>query len=286
MILVTGATGQIGGAVIGQLDGVAGVRALAREPVDLGDVEVAVGSFDDERSLASALDGVETVFLTGRDNPDQVEQHGRVLDVAQAAGVRHIVKLSALAARPDSPVALMRWQHAIEERLRESAFAWTFLRPHLFMQNLLRFAGDVTAGGTLAAPMGDGRYPLVDTRDVAAAAAAVLRDPAQHAGRIYALTGPDALTYDDVARAIGDLVGRPVSYEPRIPEEFRAGLLAAGIPAWRADDLAAIASAYTDDENVPSGDLAGLLGRPATTFDQFLSDHRDRYLAGLSRSHL
>ena len=79
MILVTGATGQIGGAVLENLAGTSGVRALVREPVDLGGIDVAAGSFDDERSLAMALEGVETVFLTGRDNPDQVDQHTRVL---------------------------------------------------------------------------------------------------------------------------------------------------------------------------------------------------------------
>jgi uncharacterized protein YbjT (DUF2867 family) len=158
MILVTGATGQIGSAVIENLAGVPDVRALVREPTDVGDVDVAIGSFDDERSLAAALEGVETLFLTGRDNPDQVEQHGRVLDAARAAGVRRVVKLSAIAARPDSPVALMRWHHAIEERLRRSSFAWILLRPHLFMQNLLRFAGDVAEHAKIAAPMGDRRY--------------------------------------------------------------------------------------------------------------------------------
>lgn len=286
MILVTGASGQIGSAVLQNLAGAPGVRALVREPTDLGGVDVAVGTFDDERSLAAALAGVETVFLTGRDNPEQVEQHARVLGVARAAGVRHVVKLSALGARPASPVALMRWHAAIEERLRESPFAWTFLRPHLFMQNLLRLAGDVAEQSRIAAPMGDGRYPLVDTRDIGAAAAAVMRDPGPHAGRAYALTGPSALSYGDVARAIGDLVGRPVEYEARPPAEFRASLLEAGIPPWRADDLAAIASAYAEDENVPSDDLAELLGRPAASIERFLSDHRERYLAGLSRSHL
>lgn len=286
MILVTGATGQIGGAVLERRAGVPGVRALVREPVDLGEVEVAVGSFDDEASLAAALDGVDTVFLAGRDNPSQVEQHGRVLDAAQAAGVRHVVKLSAIAARAESPVALMRWHHAIEDRLRASSLAWTFLRPHLFMQNLLRFAGDVAERGRIAAPMGDRRYPLVDTRDVAAAAAEVLGDPARHAGRTYTLTGPAALSYQDVAEAIGELVGEPVTYEPLTPDEFRAGVLDAGIPLWRADDLAAIADAYTSGENVPTADLALLLGRPATSLEQFLSDHREHYVAGLSRSHL
>ena len=286
MILVTGATGQIGGALLENLAGVSGLRALAREPMDVEGVDVAVGTFDDERSLVAALDGVETVFLTGRDNPDQVNQHCRVLAVARDAGVRHVVKLSAIGARPESPVALMRWHDAIEQRLSESSFASTFLRPHLYMQNLLRSAGDVAEQSRIAAPMGEGRYPLVDTRDVGAAAAAVLRDPGPHVGKAYTITGPAALGYADVARAIGDLIGRPVEYEARPPESFRAGLVEAGIPEWRADDLAAIAAAYTEAENVPSSDLPELIGRSATPLERFLSDHREHYLAGLARTHL
>ena len=341
-ILVTGATGQVGGAVVRELGGLP-VRVLVRDPAaygagaqgdaapaaggvgvgDRGDPattpaigepgdpvtasraatvpatgdparaaraagaaarpEVFGGSFDDAPSLRAALDGVSVLFLTGRDNPAQVEQHVRVLEAARAAGVRHVVKLSAIGARADSPVALMRWHHAIEERLRASGFAWTFLRPHLYMQNLLRFAGDV-AHGRLAAPMGAARYPLVDTRDVGAAAAAVLRDPATHAGRSYSLTGPAALTYDEIAAALTTLVGHPVTYEALEPERFRAGLLDAGIPAWRADDLAAIGAAYTEADNAPADDT--LLGRPPTPFARFLTDHRETYLAGASRSHL
>jgi uncharacterized protein YbjT (DUF2867 family) len=287
-ILVTGATGQVGGAVVRELGDVP-VRVLVRDQAAFavgtapGRVEVFAGSFDDAPSLRSALDGVSVLFLTGRDNPAQVEQHVRVLDAARAAGVRHVVKLSAIGARADSPVALMRWHHAIEERLRASSFAWTFLRPHLYMQNLLRFAGEV-AGGRLAAPMGVGRYPLVDTRDVGAAAAAVLRDPAAHAGRAYSLTGPAALTYDETAAALATLVGQPVSYEALEPERFRAGLLEAGTPEWRADDLAAIGAAYTEADNAPADNA--LLRRPATPFERFLQDHRETYLAGASRSHL
>ena len=283
MILITGATGQVGGALVAQLPG---VRALVRSPVELAGAETVVGNFDDPALLRVALDGVDTLFLTGRDNPDQVAQHLRVLDAAAAAGVQHVVKLSALGARADSPVALMRWHAAIEARLRNSDFAWTFLRPHLYMQNLLRFAGDVLARGSLAAPMGETRFPLVDTRDVSTAAAVVLRDPADHAGRGYALTGPAALDYHEVAAALGELVGRAVRYDPIAPRAFRDGLLEAGIPGWRADDLAGIAAAYTQADNVPTDDLAELLGRPATSFAQFLADHRDRYASGESRSHL
>ncbi len=288
MILVTGATGQVGRGVIGHLAGTAQVRALVRDREgagDLGAADVAVGSFEDSAGLERAMAGVEILFLAGRDNPDQVAQHARVLAAARAAGVRHVVKLSAIGASADSPVALMRGHHATEEQLRASAFRWTFLRPHLYMQNLLRLAGNVAGRGRLPAPMGTRRYPLVDVRDVGAAAAAVLRAPGDHTGRIHALTGPGALGYAEIAERIGALIGRPIAYDAVAPERFRADLLAAGVPAWRADDLAAIAAAYTDAENLPRPDLASLLGRPATPVERFLVDHRDVFVAGAARSH-
>jgi uncharacterized protein YbjT (DUF2867 family) len=286
VILVTGATGQVGREVVRRLAGEAPVRALVRDPeAALGGVEVAVGSFDDEPALARATAGVETLFLAGRDNPDQAGQHSRVLAAAREAGVRHVVKLSAVAAAADSSVALMRWHAATEAQLRASAFRWTILRPHLYMQNLLRFAAEVADRRTLTAPMGDGRYPLVDTRDVAAAAAVVLRDPGAHEGAVVTLTGPRALAYAEVADAIAAVVGHAVEYRAADPAGFRASLIAAGIPAWRADDLASIASAYTDDDNRVRDDLPALTGRPATPVGRFLADHRDALAAGASRSH-
>jgi uncharacterized protein YbjT (DUF2867 family) len=287
VILVTGATGQIGREVVRRLAGTAPLRALVRDPgaAELDGAELAVGSFDDVAALARAAAGVETLYLAGRDNPDQVGQHDRVLAAAAAAGVRHVVKLSAVGAAAASPVALMRWHAETEAHLRASAFRWTFLRPHLYMQNLLRFAGEVAAHGTLTAPMGAGRFPLVDTRDVAAAAATVVRDPDAHTGRAYALTGPQTLTYAEVAAALADVVGHPVAYRAAEPAAFRTGLMDAGIPEWRADDLAAIAAAYSDDERRVSDDLPTLLGRPPTPIARFLADHRATLVAGASRSH-
>ncbi len=94
------------------------------------------------------------------------------------------------------------------------------------------------------------------------------------------------MTYAEIAAALSDLTGAPVRYEPLDPPAFRAGLLDAGIPEWRADDLAAIASAYRAADNVVTDDLSALLGRPATALTRFLDDHRETYLAGASRSHL
>jgi uncharacterized protein YbjT (DUF2867 family) len=288
VIVVTAATGQVGREVVRLLAGAGPVRAMVRDPAAAAqpeEVEVAVATFEDAAAMAAAMAGAETVFLAGRDSPAYAAGQARAVDAAARAGVRHVVKLSALGAAAGSPVELMRDHHAAEGRLRSSGLAWTFLRPHLYMQNLLRFAGPVAGEGRLAAPMGDGAYPFVDTRDVAAAAAAVLREPAAHAGRAYALTGPRPVGYAEIARRMGAIVGRGVRYEALAPERFRADLEAAGVPAWRAADLAAIASAYTDADDRPADGVARLAGRPPTPIERFLDDHRAALAAGASRSH-
>lgn len=276
MILVTAATGQVGNAALrGLAASGAAIRALVRDPSGFAapeGVEVAMGDFDDEASLVRALDGVRVLFLAGRDSPDAVARHRRVLAVARRAGVGHIVKLSAIGAAPRSAVALMREHHEVDEEIRRGPAGWTFLKPHLFMQNLLRAAEPVRREGRLAAPMGQGAFPLVDTRDVGAAAAVVLADPAAHAGRDYVLTGPAALSYDQVAAALSVAAGRAVAYEPVAPAEYEARLRAAGMPDWRAFDLAHIASAYGAAENAVSPDLARLLGRPPRSLAAFLED--------------
>lgn len=145
------------------------------------------------------------------------------------------------------------------------------------MQNLLRAAETVRRDGRFAAPIARHRFPLVDTRDVGAAAAIVLRDPAVHAGKEYALTGPVAVSYDEVAAALATVAGHAVTYEAVAPGEFEARLRAAGMPGWRAYDLAHIASAYGATENTASPELGVLLRRRPRSLSGFLEDHRSVY---------
>jgi len=284
MILVTAATGQVGGEAARELVRAgARVRALVRDPAaagELGGAEIVPGSFDDDASLERALSGVDAMLLAGRDSPDSVAQHERVLAQAARAGVGHVVKLSAIGARAGSPIALMREHEHVDARVRAGAAAWTLLRPHLYMQNLLRATATVRATGTLAAPLGAASVPLVDTRDVGAAAAAVLLAPAAHAGRTYALTGPEALGYAEVAAAIGRVAGRPVRYVAAAPDDLEAELRAAGLPGWRAFDLAHIAAAYAPGDLAVAPDLPRLLRRPAGSLAAFLADHRDDFDGG------
>jgi uncharacterized protein YbjT (DUF2867 family) len=281
MILVTAATGQVGSAALTALVSAGTkVRALVRDPSALAAperVQVVKGDFGDDSSLARALEGVVVMLLAGRDSPDSVSQHRRVLAAAHRAGVRHIVKLSAIGASPRSPVALMREHHEVDEEVRKGPADWTFLKPHLFMQNLLRATESVRSEGRLATPMGQDRFPLVDTCDVGAAAAVVLRNPSAHAGKSYALTGPAALSYKEVAAALATVAGHAVAYQPIAPKEFETRLRVAGVPDWRAFDLANIASAYGPADNAVSPDLPMLLGRKPRSLSEFLGDHRSAY---------
>jgi uncharacterized protein YbjT (DUF2867 family) len=217
------------------------------------------------------------MLLAGRDSPDSVSQHRRVLAQVRQAGVRHVVKLSAIGASPESPIGLMREHHEVDEEVRKGPAGWTLIKPHLYMQNLLRAANAVRREGRLAAPMGPNRFPLVDTRDVGAAAAMVLRDPAAHAGKEYALTGPVAVSYEEVAKALTALTHHAVIYEAVAAPVFEDHLRAGGMPEWRAYDLAHIASAYHASENIVSPDIAMLLGRQPRSLSEFLEDHRHAY---------
>jgi|RhiMetdeSRZDD1v2_1073273.scaffolds.fasta_scaffold56361_4 uncharacterized protein YbjT (DUF2867 family) len=277
MILITGATGQVGREAVNALVAAgAAVRALVRQPSDtvgLRGAQVVQGGFDDDVSLVRAFDGIDVMLLAGRDSPDTVSQHQRVLAYARRVNVQHIVKLSAIGASSDSPVALMREHHAIDEEIQVGPASWTLLKPHLYMQNLLRAADAIRRDGRLAAPMGHDRFPLVDTRDIGAAAAIVLGNPVPHTGQIYALTGPAAHSYDEIATALSVVACRAVRYEPVSPQAYEARLLAVGIPGWRAFDLAHITSAYSPSDNAVSPDLRMLLGRRPRSLSEFLEDH-------------
>ena len=163
--------------------------------------EVVVGNFNDSRSIADALGGVERAFLLTNSSDQAEAQQGGFVDVATRVGVKHIVKLSQWAADPDSPVRFLRYHAAVERRIQESGMAYTFLRPNLFMQGLLAFRESILAQGKFFAAAGEAKISAVDVRDIAAVAVAALTGEG-HAGRTYDLTGPEALTHTEMAEVV------------------------------------------------------------------------------------
>lgn len=241
MILITGGTGQSGVEIVRQLAATGTrFRALVRNPakadsVRLRGVEVVQGDMADKNSLARALEGVERVLLLSSPDATFVEAQGTVISVAKQAGVRHIVKFSAMTADPKSRSTFPRMHGQTEELVRGSGLAWTFLRPTFFMQNWLGLAGMVKQG-TIYQPAGDAKAAPVDIRDIAAVAVKTLTE-AGHEGKAYDITGPEQLSYHDIARILSEVSGHPVKYQDISPATARQAMLGMGLPEFVADAI-------------------------------------------------
>lgn len=234
-VLVTGATGNVGTQVVRELQARgASVRAFVRDPnaaaARLGDVELAVGDFGDPDALRRTLVGVDQVFLTAADGPQKVAHETAMIDAAAAAGVERIVKLSAIGAQVGSALPAFGWHGEIEAHLERSSVPSVVLQSSFFMTNLLMVAGRVATMGQLGAPSNDARVAMIDPKDVAAAAAAVLADNG-HEGRTYQLTGGEAITFADVAQALSGAIGRPVEFV-NVPEEAAPAAFQGAGPEW------------------------------------------------------
>jgi len=279
-ILVTGATGLVGGAIATQLAAArVSVRALVRNPDKSGGlrkagVEIAIGDLEKPHTLGGALDGIEKVVLLSSPDPQQVELQGNMVDEARRAGVRHVVKISVVGAGPQSPASLGRWHHQTEKAVEASGMAWTHLRPHSFMQNFLMSVATIGKEGRIYGCMRDGRAPFVDVRDIAAVAVGVLTRPG-HEAKAYEVTGPEALTMAQAAAVIAAAAGRPVAYADLPPAEFKGALLGAGLPEWLANDLVALQTQFARGVGTGVTDVVlKIAGRPATTLQQFAREQR------------
>jgi uncharacterized protein YbjT (DUF2867 family) len=269
MILVTGATGNVGSEAVRLLTGRRQpVRALVRSP---GTAENAVtGDFDRPETLDAAMAGIDTVLLV---SPAVPAQEIAVVDSAARNGVAHIVKVSSKAS-PDSPVDRRRGQARIEEHLLASGLAYTLLRPNAYMQNLFALAPMVRQTRGFVMSAGDGQVGMIDARDVAAAAAAIVAAPAPHASKTYWLTGPDLVTYADVAEALTDALGHPVEYRRIAPDEHREMMIRAGLPEPVATSNAqAFGLIAQGDAAWLSDDVESLTGSRPRDLRTFIADN-------------
>lgn len=246
MILVTGASGNVGSALVAELraEGVP-FRAAYRDPsrtarsIESGTPAVTL-DFDVPETLAPALDGVEAVFLVTATGPAQTTQELAVVDAARAAGVR-VVKLSVWRADEElTPIAKLH--RPVERALEDSELPWTFLRPNFYLQNFLRQPLIRTAG-TFVVNRVDAPISFLDATDIARVAAKVLTTDG-HDGQTYALTGPAALTYSDAAAVFSDVLGKPVRYQGLDDDAARPAMLGVGMPEFQVDTLIEVARAY------------------------------------------
>src|SRR5262245_23024472 len=279
VILVFGATGHIGGELISVLssNGVPAI-AVARAPErarPLPGIRWAQGDLADPASIEGLLGGVKTMFLLTGNGADLAALQIAAIRAAANSGVEYVVKLSALGASDHSKSPIGRAHYEAEQELIASGMRWVILRPHAFMQNLLDQTPAIAREGRISAAAGDGRIPFIDTRDIAAVAAVMLTHHSGHDAKKYVLTGPEALSYFDVARILSDVVGRPITYVPVSLEQAQERMERAGEPRWAIEGLLALA-AYQRAGGPTAAvhdTVRQVLGRPPRSFVEFARDH-------------
>ena len=283
-ILVAGATGRTGLPLVQRLTA-AGVpvRALIHSPakralVENKNVEVVIGDFALAGLLERALEGISRAYLVSPASPDQVKHQINFVNVAKMEGVKHIVKLSALGTAPDSPVSLLRWHAEIEEYIRKSGINYTFLHPHFFMENILANVETVKKEGAIYSPLGKAKVSPIAIKDVVAVAAAILTDGG-HVGKTYTLTGPEALSYGEIATTLSNVIGKPVNYVPVSFAAAKAGMINAGMPAWFAEDMSRLMQSWAEGSgSMVSHYVERLTGKKPLSMQEFFLEHRGLFL--------
>lgn len=278
-VLVVGATGTVGRAVVQALKAHGtSVIAASRTPevhVFPQGVSGVRFDYDDDESVATAMAGADRCFVVAPPGlRDQARRWANTFAAAARAGVQHAVVMTAMGATEDTP------HGQGEARLRESGLPWTVLRPRFFAQNFITYSGEsIRRDHAFYYPAGAGRTAYIDVRDIAEVAATVLANPSVHIGKGYDLTGPAELSMHDVAASLSAAVGRPIQYVDPGGEGYKRALLDSGAPA----DIATMFT-HLYDVVVRQGwaggtteDVAQVLGRPATAFDDFVRAHVDAW---------
>ena len=277
-ILVTGATGNVGRVVIGELLAMGvGVRGLVRDELKARDlketgVEIVVGDLGKPETLDTAFDGVDSVFLLTAVGPDAAVQAANGIAAAKRAGGLYVVRMSALKAAPDSPTRIGRLHAETEAELKASGLRYTILRPHFFMQNTMMGAQTVASDGVLYMPFKDGTLGMIDIRDIGRVAATLLTTDG-HLGVTYTLTGPASISFHDVASGLSKALGRQVNYVDVPLEASREAMRGLGLPEWMADAYSEYFKVYSEGwGDFTTDDVQLVTGKPAQSFEAFAHD--------------
>ncbi|WP_394835540.1 SDR family oxidoreductase [Pendulispora rubella] len=281
MILVTGATGTIGRALMNELRAArvprrAMVRDVGKAKSLLGgDEDLVQGDFSDAASLAAAVDGVDAVFLVTAAGPALAEHDLAMVRAVQGTRVKKLVKLSSFGVDTPGLNALKssEWHRPGEQAVMQSGLAWTVLRPGAFASNALGWAPQIRASAPIQVATGEGKHAVIDPRDIAAVAVRALTESA-HDGKAYSLSGPEALSTPRQVAILGEVLGLPIAIEDVSPQVAADRLRAAGVPEAYA---AAVFEGYTwwREGKVASrsDDVAHVLGREPRSFEAWARDH-------------
>ena len=278
MICVTGASGTLSSEVIRQLESAKAPFRCAyfsskhAEAAHTRGIEAVIIDYSRPETLRAAFQGCDKLFLLGPNALNQSELERNAVETAKAAGVRHIVKQSIMGAVEES-YSLAKVHRPVEKAIESSGLAWTFLRPNSFMQNAVTFMGKtIRAEAAFYSASGQAKISHVDVRDIAAVAVKVLTGP-NHEGTAYTLSGPEALSYDELASELSNALGRPISHINLSPSDLKNGMLAEGTPEAIADRMLDLERYFREGRaSRITNDIKQVTGREPRRFAEYIRD--------------
>jgi uncharacterized protein YbjT (DUF2867 family) len=276
MILITGASGSVGKAVLQEaIRKESKVRAMYRSKDEAAKApsgsEAVLADYADKESLRKALSGVSSVYVVCSPIPQLVELESNMLEACKKTGVKHVVLNSALGAG-DYPKSFPSWHGKVEDKLKGMALSYTILRPNGFLQNIVTYnAPSIRAQGAFYVAMGDAKVSYLDVGDIAVVAVKALQGGA-HTGKTYELNGPEAISNQELAKRISRVARRTVNYVD-IPElAQREAMLSMGMPEWQVTALLELQQYYKQGGGAKTdGLLQSLIERAPVTLDQYLA---------------
>ena len=287
-ILVTGASGNIGSEVVKQLlsDAPAvSIKAAVHSSQNVKKVKyddrvkVIQIDYNEPETVREALNGVDKLFLLTPDVPNAADLASNVVIEARKAGIRHIVKQSVMGANLEADVGTMRLHRQAEKIIEQSGIPFTFLRPNEFMQNFVNFhSPSIRGNNAFYVPLEDAKVSLVDVRDIAAVAVKSLTDEDRHKNKIYLITGPEALSYHQVAEILSNTTGRKINYVNISDEEARAAMKEIGMSDWLINTVSELSDYFRKgkaSEISPAVDE--VTGNKPISFSQFANDYVDAF---------
>ena len=275
MILITGASGTVGQEVLNQIAQTgqpirAAFQSAAKASTAPASVETVIMDYNQPETIRAALRDVDKVFLVGPVAPNLPELERKATDEIARSGVRQIVKLSAMGGHA---ATFPRQHQESEDYIKSSGIHHTFLRPNGFMQNMVNYNGaTIRSQNAFYGSQGEGQVSHIDLRDIAAIAVRVLTEQG-HLGKIYTLTGPEAVSNSRIAEILSRTLGREIKYVDLPPEQMKQALVAAGTPEWNADGILNLSELYrTGGSSTVSSDVEQILARKPISFEQFARD--------------
>jgi uncharacterized protein YbjT (DUF2867 family) len=278
-ILVTGATGNIGGEIVRLLkeknaDFIAATNSRSIDGVD----SVAL-NFADTQSLEAAMQGISTLFMVLANHPDMITWGKNVIDTAKKCGVKHIVRSSGSLADGNSSIGVRKVLAETNQYLKESGIDYTITAPDFFMQNFINFHGDDYKNGALYLPAGDGKVAWVDVRDIAAVNVDVLLNPEKYCNQTLTITGTTALSYAEAVAVLNDVLGKDVKYVAVSDEDAIKAMTEMEFPEFLIDlmiDLnRCIREGFAEETTTTVKDVTG---NDAISFEQFVHDNKGAWL--------